>query len=209
VKPRTGAAVSFAGTAGPALLALLSLGLLGFQSPVAAPRRIAIPLACSRGPTGQEHSVVVTVPASVSRGSRYKVHVDGVDSGKISHVGLKYIFDIGSEWPIPQGTTYVEGSAHLVPGTGTDNARPGAHVVHSAGSVTLVLPAHIDSGTSYTAPSFEFELDVTGAEGVTITQRFASYQVTAHAFLLGDVHTSCEPTPKPFPVAITTVDSGP
>ena len=208
MKPRSGAAVGFAGTAGPALLALLSLGLLGFQPPVAAPRRIAIPLACSRGPPGQEHSVVVTVPASVSHGSRYKVHVDGVDSGKISHVGLKYIFDIGSEWPIPQGTTYVEGSAHLVPGTGTDNARPGAHVVHSAGSVTLVLPAHIDSGTSYTAPSFEFELDVSSPEGAQITLRLSRYYVTANALLVGDLHTTCEPTPKPFPVAVTRVAAG-
>lgn len=188
---------------------VLALLLLGFQSPAASPRRIAIPLNCSRGPSGQEQDVTITVPATVSRGSRYKVRVDGVDSGKISHIGLRYIFDMRSAWPVPPGTAYVEGSAHVVPETGTENVRSGARVLHAGGIVTLVLPAHVENGARYTPPTFEFELDVASAEGASIVQRFSSYDVSANAFLLGDVRTSCEPTPKAFPVAVTRVESGP
>lgn len=190
-------------------MAALAFLALGFQAPAGAPRRIAIPLTCSRGPSGQEHSVAVTVPASVSPGSRYKVRVDGVDTGKIAHTGLNYIFDIWSEWPIPHDTRYVEGSAHIVPDTGSPNVRPGARVVYGAGTVNLVLPAHVENGTSYTPPSFEFELEVASTEVAAITQRFAAYHVTANAFLIGNVHTSCEPTPKPFPIAVTRVESAP
>lgn len=187
----------------------LALVLLGFDSPAVAPRRVSIPLTCSRGPSGQEHDVSVTVPSRVPRGSRYKVRVDGVETGKISHIGLNYIFDIWSEWPIPVGTAYVEGSAHVVPATGSANVRPAARVVHGAGAVSLVLPAHVENGATYTPPSFEFELEVTSAEAAWITQRFSGYRVTANAFLIGDVHTSCEPSPKPYPVAVTRVESSP
>jgi hypothetical protein len=185
--------------------ALLSLG---FGSPAEAPRRITIPLACTRGPSNQEHDVTVTVPAKVSPGSQYRVRVDGVDTGKISHLGLKYIFDMESEWPIPPGTRYVEGSAHVVPGTGSENVRPGARVVVAAGIVHMMLPAHVENGVGYTTPSFEFDLAVVSAEGASITQRFARYSVSAHAFLVGDLRTTCEPAPKVFPVAVTRVESG-
>jgi hypothetical protein len=187
----------------------LALVSLGFDSPGAAPRRVAIPLICSRGPSGQEHDVTVTVPSRVPRGSRYKVRVDGVETGKISHSGLNYIFDIWSEWAVPAGTTYVEGSARLVPDTGSANVRPGARVVHGVGRISLVLPAHVENGASYTPPTFEFELNVTSPEGASITQWFSGYHVTANAFLVGNVRTSCEPSPKPYPVAVTRVESGP
>ncbi len=194
------------GLAGAGLVAAIAVFLLGFQSPI-APRHVVIPLACSRGPNGQQHDVSVTVPTTVEPGSRYKVRVDGVNSGKISHVGLSYIFDMESEWPIPPGAEYVEGSAHIVPDTGSENVRPGSRVVHDARRIRLVLPAHVDNGVSYTSPSFEFELVATSAEGASITQRFAGYRVSAHAFLVGDLRTSCEPTPKAFPIAVTRVES--
>lgn len=189
-------------------IALASLLLVGFQSPDAAPRHVTVPLACSRGPSGQAHDVTVTVPARVSPGARYKVRVAGVDSGKISYTGLRYICDMGSEWPVPPGTTYVEGSAHLVPETGSANVRPGARVVYGGGAISLVLPAHVDRGASYTPPSFEFELEVSSPEGASIVLQLAGYHVTANAFLVGDLRTTCEPTPKSFPVAVTRVESG-
>lgn len=154
------------------------------------------------------HNVIITVPARVPAGSRYTVRIDGVDSGKISHTGLRYIFDMGYEWPVPPAARYVEGSARIVPGTGSENVRAGARMVHGSGSVDLVLPAHVENGSSYTPPSFEFELDVTGPPGASITQSFAGYHVTANAFLVGDVHTSCEAVPRPFPAAVTRVEAG-
>jgi hypothetical protein len=190
------------------LVALVALLSLGFDSPAASPRHVGIPLRCSQGPGGQQHDVAITVPAHVARGSRYTVRVDGVDSGKIAHVGLRYIFDMGSEWPIPEGTQYVEGSAHIVPGTGSENVRDGARLARGGGGLDLILPARVSSGDRYTPPSFEFELEVVSPEGASITQRFSGYRMTANAFLLGDVHMQCEPSPKAFPVAVTRVEAG-
>lgn len=174
-----------------------------------AANRIGIPLNCSKGPSDQEHKVQVTVPSSVAVGSTYKVRIDGVDTGKISHIGLNYIFDMWSEWLVPSGTKYVEGSARIIPDTGSPNVRPKARVVHQDGVINLVLPAHVESGSSYTAPSFEFSLKVTGAPGSSIAQSFQRYRVTANAFLMGDVKTTCEPKQKPFPVATTKVTPPP
>ena len=150
----------------------------------------------------------VTVPASVAPGSRYRVRVDGVDTGKISHFGLSYIFDMESQWPIPPGTEYVDGSAHIVPGTGSANVRPGARVVVREREASTWFSRR----TSTTASAirrrrFEFDLAVVSAEGAAITQRFAGYSVSVHAAIVGDLRTTCEPTPKAFPVAVTRVES--
>ena len=53
----------------------------------------------------------------------------------ISHFGLHYIHNMTADYAIPTGTTYVEGSARIVPGTGTANARPGASVTHDASGI--------------------------------------------------------------------------
>jgi hypothetical protein len=192
----------------PAIPIAMSLAVVGVHAWAADSRRVNIPLKCSRGPDGQVHNVIVTVPAGAPPGSRYTVRIDGVDSGKISHVGLHYIFDMQSQWPIPAGTEYIEGSARVVPDTGSPGVRKGARVVYGSGMVTLVLPAHVDNGSSYTPPSFEFGLTVTASAGATITQSFYRYRVMANAFLVGDVDTSCDPTPKPFAVARTMVEPG-
>ena len=190
--------------AGSAALATTG-ALLLVSASAAAPRRVTIPLTCSHGPSRQEHHVTVAMPGRVARGSRYKVRIDGVDSGAISHFGLRYIHDMRADWPIPPGAVYVEGSAHLVPETGSDNVRPGARVLHGADGIHLLLPAHVDNGGSYTPPSFEFELEATAPDGAAITQRFGGYFVTANAFLMGEVHASCEPAPRDFAVAVTLV----
>jgi hypothetical protein len=194
---------------------IVTIGVLALAGAVflegegAAANRIGIPLNCSKGPSDQQHKVQITVPPNAALGSVYKVRIDGVDSGKISHIGLNYIFDMWSEWLVPSGTKYVEGSARIVPDTGSPNVRPKARVVHQNGVINLVLPAHVDNGSSYTPPSFEFSLKVTGAPGSSIAQAFRSYRVTANAFLMGDVKTTCEPKPKPFPVATTKVTPAP
>ena len=102
----------------------------------------------------------------LSRGRGTRVRVDGVDTGKISHLGLSYIFDMESEWPIPPGAEYVEGSAHVVPGhRKRERAARGARGLRGGAASDLVLPAHVDNGVSYTPPSFEFDLAVVSAEG--------------------------------------------
>jgi hypothetical protein len=200
------ATLTWAAWARAGALAATALLCTAFQGQ-GGPARVDIPLSCTRGSGGQSHGVTVTVPARITRGSRYRVHVDGVDSGKISYVGLNYIFDVGSRWLVPPGTRYVEGSARVLPGTGSENVRAGARVGYAAGVVELVLPARIENGSRFTPPSFEFELEATAPEGASITQSFGAYRLSANAFLLGDVTMSCEPTPKPFPVASTRVEA--
>jgi len=34
---------------------------------------------------------------------------------------------------------------------------------------------------------------------------FSEMRLTAHAFLVGDVRTTCEPTPKPYAIGATLV----
>jgi hypothetical protein len=188
------------------LLAGLSALCLSLAVHADAPR-YSIPMDCTKGPSDQKHKVHVSVPATATQGETFKVRIDGVNSGKISHVGLNYIFDMGVEWAVPKGTELVEGSLKLIAGTGSDNVRKGARLSHNAGVIQLVLPARVESGGNYTHPSFEFELKVTAAAGTTISQVFRRYKVTANAFLVGDVKATCTPRPKPYFLAGTKVQA--
>ncbi|HMJ10381.1 MAG TPA: hypothetical protein VK524_03190 [Polyangiaceae bacterium] len=186
------------------LLAGLSTLCLSLAVQADAPR-YNIPIECTKGPSDQRHKVLVSVPATVTEGTAFKVRVDGVNSGKISHTGLNYIFDMGYEWAVPKGAELVEGSLKIVPGTGTENVRKGARISHKAGVIHVLLPARVESGGNYTQPSFEFELKATAAAGATISQVFRRYKVTANAFIVGDVKTTCDPRPKPYFLAGTKV----
>jgi hypothetical protein len=197
------------GVVGSAAIGAGALLLVGFQAPASFPRRVAIPLACSRGPSGQAHEVTISAPAHVLEGTRYQVRIEGVDSGKIEHPGLRYISDMRSDWPVPPGTAYVEGTARVVPGTGSDNVRAGARAVHERNAISLVLPSRVANGSSYTPPAFEFDLVVTSPGGASITQQLAGYSVSASVILLGDLRTTCEPVTRHFPVAVTQVESAP
>jgi hypothetical protein len=194
-----------------AVALVLAAGLLGFDAP-AVSSRVAIPLNCSRGPSRQEHHVAISAPAVVAPGSKYKVRVDGLDSGKVSHMGLNYIFGMWEEWPVPPGTRFVEGSAHVLPGTGSANVREGARlgqrvVGGATQSISLVSPARVQNGESYTPPSLEFELEVTAPAGASIVQQYAGFNVTANAIFMGDLVTTCTPDPKTFALAVTKVEA--
>jgi hypothetical protein len=170
---------------------------------------VRVPLTCNRGPSGQHAELLVTVPASIEEGATLTARFDGKNSGPISHTGLNYIHDMTTELLVPTGATYVEGSAHIIPNTGTQNVRAGAKVTRAGNTITLVLPAHVEDGSNYTPPSFEFQVKVTAAAGAKIPQRFSQYRVTANAIIVGDVHTVCDPTPKPYTVGTTTVTAQP
>lgn len=179
------------------------IGLVGVGQ--AAGTKVAVPLHCDHGPGGQKENIVVTAPVTAAEGSTYKVRIDGTNSGKISHTGLNYIYNMTYTYGVPQGTQVVAGSMHIVADTGTPNVRPGAKITHKGGNLEVVLPARVDDGSNYTPPSFEFELKVTAAAGASIAQGYKGYRVTANAFLVGDVNTACDPVPKPFTVATTKV----
>jgi hypothetical protein len=180
--------------------------LVGFLSAGLATPTVSIPLVCSRGPEGQQRRVSITAPAVAKTGAMYTLLIEGKNSGTVSHTGLNYIFDMVEEWPIPAGARYVEGSARIVPQTGSLNVRPGARIERTPRGVALVLPAHVDNGSSYTPPSFELELQATAAPGTSIAQTFGRFSLKANAFLVGDVFTTCEPSPQSYPVFVTKVE---
>jgi hypothetical protein len=184
--------------------ALVAVGL-AFAPATRAAKTITIPLICHSGPSGQVIRLSVTVPPTATEGSSFGVRIDGVDTGKISHVGLRYIHDMTTELLIPDGTSLVDGSLRIVPETGTANVRRGARVARQRSVIRLVLPAHIEAGQSYTPPSFEFVLKVTAAAERKIVHRFSRWEVTANAILLGDLRMTCDANPRPYPVAITTI----
>jgi hypothetical protein len=166
---------------------------------------VTVPLSCNKGPDGQVCRVNVTIPASVEEGGTLTVRIDGNNSGRISHTGLKYIYNMTTELRIPDNASYVAGSGRIVPDTGSANVRPGARVTQSGRSISMVLPAHVEDGQDYTPPSFEFQLKATGAAGSRIVQKFSQYRVTANAIIIGDVHTVCDPKPKPYSIGTTNI----
>jgi hypothetical protein len=164
-----------------------------------------VPLTCTRGPDGQSYRHVVTMPASQAIGSTFTVRIDGVSIGPITHFGLRYIHNMTADYTIPTGTTYVEGSARIVPETGTQNVRPGASVTHDASGVHMLLPAHVDNGGTYTPPSIEFQVRVVGPAGTVASLGFTGTGVDASAAIIGNVHTACTPNPKPYAIGATTI----
>lgn len=166
---------------------------------------VKVPITCSKGPSGQSYDVSVKLPAEVAEGSQFVVRVDGVDSGKISQMGLNYVTDMTYEFQIPSNTAYVAGTAHVIAGTGSANVREGARISVNGSVVQMVLPAHVENGASYTPPSFELKLQAAAPAGSTIAWPFRQYRVTANAMIVGDVKAVCDPSPKPYTVASTKV----
>jgi len=166
-----------------------------------------VPLTCTRGPDGQSYRNIVTMPASQPVGSTYTIRIDAVSVGPISHFGLRYIYNMTADYTVPAGTTYVEGSARIVPGTGTENVRPNARVSHDASGIHMLLPGHVDNGGSYTAPSIEFQVKVVGPAGSAAPLGFAGTSVDASAAIIGTVHTACTPSPKPYTLGTTQIEA--
>lgn len=166
---------------------------------------VTVPLTCNKGPSGQVCRVNVNLPSTVEEGATFTVRIDGNNSGKISHTGLKYIYNMTTELRLPDNASYVAGSGRIVPDTGSANARPGARVTQSGRTIAMVLPAHIEDGQDFTPPSFEFKLTATGTAGSKIVQKFNQYRVTANAIIIGDVQTVCDPNPKPYSIGTTTI----
>jgi hypothetical protein len=162
----------------------------------------APPLVCSQGPAGQRFHAGVTMPAQAEAGSIYAVRIDGVSSGKVTHFGLNYIHDMTVDYVFP-ASAYVEGSAQLVPGTGTANVIAGANLSYGAGLLEMNLPGKVGDGSQYTPPSVQFQLRASGAPGSPTRVSFSRFRLRANAIVVGDVDVSCEPTPKPYPIGTT------
>ena len=188
-----------------AVLAMTLATTSTFGSPVA----VRVPIVCSRGPSGQALNVGVTMPASQATGTTFTIRIDSTPSGKISHMGLNYIFDMQTDFLVPAGTAYVEGSARIVPDSGTPNVRATARVWHDAEGIHLLLPAHVQNGSGYTAPSIELQVEVRAPAGTTLALKVSRHRVAASAFLIGTVRTTCDPSPRPYTIGTTLVGPPP
>jgi hypothetical protein len=185
--------------------ATLGLAALVTTAGSAAADRVSPTLVCSTGPSGQRFNAEVTAPDRVTAGAVYTVRIDGVSSGKISHFGLNYLHDMTVEYELPPGAAYVEGSARLLPGTGTANVLASPRLTERAGVVVMALPGHVDEGTSYTPPSIELKLRAVGASGSSQQVSLRRFRLTANAIVVGDVAVSCAPAAGPYPVASTLI----
>jgi len=163
-------------------------------------------LLCSRGPSGQRFHAGVTLPSRVEPGSTYTVRIDGVSSGKISHFGLNYLHDMTVDYVLP-AESYVDGSARIIPGTGTANVLPGSRLWYHGGVITLRLPGKVLEGTDYTPPSISVQLRAVGAPGSRAAVSLRQFGLTANAVLVGDVPVSCEPAVKPAPLGTTLIEA--
>jgi hypothetical protein len=167
---------------------------------------VRLPMTCSRGPATQYFVARVSAPTVAAQGSTYTVRIDSTPSGDIRHAGLNYLHAMATDYTIPEGTSYVEGSARVVPASGTDNVRAGASAWYGRGAVHLLLPAHVHD--PYTPPSLEFSVKVNAPPATSLTVKFAEHRLLANVFLLGDLHVACNPKPESSAIA-TTVVSGP
>lgn len=189
-------------------LALAIAGALLTAAPAGLAGTVRAPLECSHGGGGQFYTATVTAPSTQPEGSTYVVRIDSVPSGAIARTGLHYIHDMETDYVLPSGATYVPGSAHVVPHTGTANVLPGARVGYQNGTLRLVLPARVENGSGYTPPSVEFQLRVTASRGARLSLRLGQVRVVANALLLGDVRTECNPAPRLYVLATTLVAPG-
>jgi hypothetical protein len=185
--------------------AVLTLGVFGSTAFSASAGHAAPLLVCTQGPSGQRFNVGVRVPPEAEIGSTFMVRIDGVSSGKISHFGLNYLHDMTVDYVLPAEAVYVEGSAEILPSTGTANVQGSAQLTHRSGVITLALPGKVEDGTSYTPPSIRFQLRATGAPGSAASVSLRKFRMTANAFLVGEVAVSCEPAVKPAPLGTTVI----
>jgi hypothetical protein len=98
-------------------IALGVVGTLG-ASRVDA-KKVALSMSCDHGPGEQKFQADVSGPESVVVGGTFTVHLDGVPSDEVTGFGLNHIRDMTTDYVLPAGGSYVEGSARVVPDTGT------------------------------------------------------------------------------------------
>jgi hypothetical protein len=170
---------------------------------------VRAPMVCSRGPDVQFFEVRLTLPATAPAGSTYTVRIDSVPAAKVSGTGLNYLHDMLTDYYLPQGATYVTGSAHVVSDTGTENVRNGARVWHDNGFVRLHLPGHVDNGSTFTPPSLEFQVKVSAPAGTSLPIQFVRHRLSANVFLLGNLDVVCSPRSGALTIGTTLVTPPP
>ncbi len=165
---------------------------------------VQTPMSCTRGGDSR-YLAFVTAPSTVKPGERFTVRLASANSGKLDNRGLHYIHDMTTELGIVGGEAV---EARAVPESGSANARAGAAARLEGQKVRFVIPAHIEKGSDYTPPTLELTLRAPETPGAIISIHFQRYEVSANAFLVGDVQSSCLPKPGPFTVVRIQVGGG-
>jgi hypothetical protein len=73
----------------------------------------------------------------------------------------------------------------------------------------MTLPARIDEGTAYTAPSVTFKLRASSTPETSAVVVFKQLRLRANAIIVGDVDVSCDAAVKPSILGTTTVAANP
>jgi len=166
---------------------------------------VTAPLVCTQGPSDKRFEANVSGPESVAPGGTFTVRIDAIPSGEVSGFGLNHIREMTTDYLLPAGGTYVEGSARVVPDTGTTNVRAGATLTVEGKRLRLMLPARVEEGGSYTPPSIEVTLRADTAAGTTLALGFSRLWLTVNAIVVGDMRVTCDPKPQPFVLPGTKV----
>jgi hypothetical protein len=191
-----------------ALAVALSASLFVLEGEPEAATRTSAPVSCTRGASAV-FEINAVVPETAAEGTTYVVRIEGTASGKISQTGLNSLRDITFEYALPSGATYVEGSARVVPGTGSDNVKGSARVSLSGSVLTLILPARVPNGGSYQPPTIEVKLKAASAPSTVLPVTFSRYRVRANVVILGDIDAVCTPARPPFTLGATRVVTAP
>lgn len=179
---------------------------LAHPDALAASREVVTPMACSLGGSPKFHATV-TMPDVIPEGGTFVVRIDSMPSGKLTALGLNFVHEMRTDYELPKGARYVEGSARIVPGSGTPNALTGATVWHDEAGLHVLLGARIAQGDEYTPPSVELQLIADAPAGSLLVLSFLHYEVIANVVVLGNLRTKCDPRPRPFPIGSARIIS--
>lgn len=163
-------------------------------------------LHCSHG-EDQLLVAKVTMPTSHHANKPFVVRIESMPSGKITHMGLHYIFNMATDYVLPPDLKYVAGSAKFVPGTGSANVRADAKIWHDHAGIHTMLPTRIEAGDGYTPPTVEFKVRIHGMPENPLGVELAHYSVSANVSVVGDMDTHCEPIQKPGVLATVTAEA--
>jgi hypothetical protein len=175
----------------------------------------ALPIDCGTLQPLAPKSIPVSVsaPAQVGTGRTLKFHV-ALGSQSVAALttatNLRYVFN-----PIQNGTVT---SAAIESGTGTANARTGATVTNTSGTVTLTLPGPITGGTTaataFTPPVFDVTITAGTTVGATIVTTFQRFEEhTAVTLATQDLNCAAgnagQSQPNPNLTSTTIIDTTP
>jgi dehydratase len=159
----------------------------------------------------------VSAPATVSAGgtltASYTEPSQTVpateDAPVVGEVTVVSISSLQLTFTAPTGTS-ISGTPSLTGGTGLGSSAPTVTV--SGSTVVATAAGPVAGGASYTFPTVNIPLSVTGSSGSTINFGFPAFQfgvtITDNGTSIGPVTTACTPAAAPAAVGTAAISGG-